>query len=120
MIERETFTDDEKSQIADIIYKRLEQGVNGVKLLQIDATLLYIAKDWKADAFSLKGSDDLYNTYKYPGLPPTPIANPGIVSIQGAIYPERNDYLYYIHDDNGVVHFAKTLSEHNENVRKYL
>lgn len=120
MLERETFTDEEKPVVADIIYKRLEEGVDGVNLLQIDATLLYIEKDWKADAFSLKNSDSPYNTYRFVGLPPTPIANPGIASIQAAIYPEANDYFYYIHDNDGVIHYAKTLSEHNQNVAKYL
>jgi UPF0755 protein len=120
MIERESFADSEKADVADVFYKRLEQGVDGVKLLQVDATLLYIAKDWKANAFSLKTSDDPYNTYKYPGLPPGPIANAGITSIKAAIYPRSNPYFYYIHDNSGKIHFAKDLAEHNANVRQYL
>lgn len=120
MIERESFAISEDAMIADVIYKRLEKGVNGVKLLQIDATLLYPAKDWKADAFALKKVDNPYNTYIHPGLPPTPIANPGIDAIKAAIYPEENDYYYYIHDKTGKIHFARTYNEHLTNVNNYL
>ena len=120
MIERESFADSEKADLADVIYKRLKEGVDGVKLLQIDATLLYIAKDWKANAFSYKTSDNPYNTYKFRGLPPTPIANAGVASIRAAIYPKSNNYFYYLHDSSGKIHFAKDLAEHNANVRQYL
>jgi UPF0755 protein len=120
LIERETFTKAEKPLISDVFYKRLEKGVNGVKLLQVDAALLYLAEDWKADAFRLKSQDTPYNTYMHSGLPPTPICSPGIDSIKAAIYPESNDYYFYIHDNNGVVHFARTLSEHQANIRQYL
>ena len=64
--------------------------------------------------------DSLYNTYKYRGLPPTPIANPGLSSIKAAIFPEKTEYFYYLHDPSGKIHYAKTLDEHNANVRKYL
>lgn len=120
MVEREAFGPEEKADIADVIYKRLEKGIQGVKLLQIDATLLYIAKDWKADAFKLKSQDSPYNTYLYTGLPPTPISNPGIDSILAALYPKSNDYYFYLHDSDGLIHFAKNQSEHNANVRKYI
>lgn len=120
MIERETFTEEEKPMVADIIYKRLEEGVEGVKLLQIDATLLYGVKDWKADPFPLIQIDGAYNTYKRTGLPPTPISNPGIGAIKAAIYPQANDYFFYLHDANGKVYYAKTNAEHEANKRKYL
>lgn len=120
MIEREAFTQDEKADIADVIFKRLENGVSGVKLLQIDATLLYQAKDWKADPFIIKNTDGPYNTYTRVGLTPTPISNPGIDSILSSLYPKSNDYYFYIHDSDGVIHFARNQSEHNANVRKYL
>ena len=120
IIERETFTLEEKPLIADIYFRRLEQGVQGVKLLQADATLTYIVKDWKADVFPLKTNKSPYNTYLYPGLPPTPISNPGLAAIKASVNPEANDYWYYIHDNDGVVHYAKTLAEHEANIRKYL
>lgn len=120
MIERESLAVSEDPLIADVIYKRLEKGIDGAKLLQIDATLLYPAKDWKADAYALKSKDTPYNTYKYPGLPPTPISNPGIDAIESTIFPEANDYFYYIHDNSGKIHFAKTYNEHLNNINKYL
>jgi UPF0755 protein len=120
MVEREAFGQEEMADISDVIHKRLEKGIQGVKLLQIDATLLYIAKDWKADAFKLKSQNSPYNTYLYAGLPPTPISNPGIDSILAALYPKSNDYYFYLHDSDGVIHFAKNQSEHSANVRKYI
>jgi UPF0755 protein len=125
LIERETLSVAEKPMVADIIYKRLEKGVDGVKLLQLDATLLYIIKDWKSDykineAFKDKYKTNPYNTYRVTGLPPTPICNAGLVAIKAAIYPQKNDYYYYIHDSSGVIHYGRNLSEHNANVKKYL
>lgn len=120
MIEREAFTKAEKPEIADIILKRLEKGVLGVKLLQIDATLLYQAKDWKADPVREKAKDGPYNTYTRSGLPPTPISNPGIDSILATIYPNSNNYYFYLHDKDGKIYFAKTQAEHDINVRRYI
>ena len=67
-----------------------------------------------------KEIDSAFNTYKNLGLPPSPIASPGLSSIQAAINPESSDYWYYIHDSDGKIHFAKTLEEHNQNIDKYL
>lgn len=120
MIEREAFAKSEKPDIADVIFKRMEKGVLGVKLLQIDATLLYQAKDWKADPVREKSKDGPYNSYTRTGLPPTPISNPGIDSIHAALYPNSNDYYFYLHDADGVIHFARNQSEHNTNVRRYI
>ena len=128
MLERETFLDNEKPIVAGIFYKRI---VNGWPL-QVDATLQY-AKDsmeykihsiddkyWEPIYSIDKEINSLFNTYKNLGLPPSPIANPGLSSIQAAINPEESDFWYYIHDNNGKIHFAKTLEDHNANVRKYL
>lgn len=120
MIEREAFNSSEKPDIADVVFKRLENGVLGVKLLQIDATLLYQAKDWKSDPLLEKGKDGPYNTYTRVGLPPTPISSPGIDSVHASLYPKSNDYYFYLHDIDGVIHFARNQSEHNINVRKYI
>ncbi len=120
IIERETFTAEEKPEVADILLKRLEGKMEGVKLLQVDAALLYEKKDWKANAFLLKSKESPYNTYKNAGLTPTPISNPGIESIKAVIYPADNDYFFYLHGDDGVVRYGKTLSEHNANKLKYL
>lgn len=120
MIEREAFSSDEKADIAGVIIKRLENGVDGVKLLQVDATLLYQAKDWKANPFLIKNVDGPYNTYTRTGLPPTPISNPGIDSLKASLYPNSNNYYFYLHDSDGNIHFAENVSKHNANVRKYI
>jgi len=62
-----------------------------------------------------------YNTYKYLGLPPTPIGNPGLSAIRAAIYPEKSDYWYYLSaKETGGTIFAKTYDEHKKNIEKYL
>jgi UPF0755 protein len=120
LIERESFAKDEKPMIADILIRRLEGKLDGTKLLNVDATLLYEVKDWKANAFLYKNDNSPYNTYKFPGLPPTPICNPSTDSIKAVAHPTKNDYFYYLHDDEGKIHYAKTLSEHNANKAKYI
>lgn len=121
LLERETRHDDEKPVVASIIYNRLEIGMP----LQIDATVQYAlgtSNDWWKKDLTY---DDLkmtspYNTYVNNGLPPGPIANPGISSINGALNPAKSDYLYYLHDKNGTIHYAKTNREHDANIAKYL
>ena len=62
---------------------------------------------------------DSYNTYKYAGLPPGPIANPGYASIKAALNPEMHDYIFFVADGTGGHVFSKTLAEHNRNVREW-
>lgn len=120
LIERETKTDEERPVVAGIMLNRLNAGMP----LQIDASVQYavgITKNW----WPVLTLDDIsvsspYNTYKNKGLPPAPIANPGLSSLNAAFSPEENDYWYYIHDPKGQIHYAQTLSEHNSNVSKYL
>lgn len=95
LVEEETKTNLERPIVAGILYKRLKAGW----LLQVD-----VAPE----------------TYKKLGLPPAPIANPGLSSIKAAIYPEESDYWFYLHDEKGNIHFARTISEHNDNIKKYL
>jgi UPF0755 protein len=64
--------------------------------------------------------DNSYNTYKNYGLPATPIANPGFSSIAAAANPVASGYWYYIHSDDGVIHYGKDLAEHNKNIQVYL
>lgn len=134
IIERETKADVERPVVAGILLNRLDTKMG----LQADATVQYAIASAKCKTRLRQGSseaqcvwwpilvrDDLqidspYNTYKYRGLPPTPIANPGLAALRAAIYPEESDYFYYIHDPEGNIHYAKTLEEHNENVRQYL
>ena len=117
MVEREGYNAQDRAMIADIIQRRYKEGW----LLQIDATLLYPVKDWKHTITQEdKNSNNPYNTYKYAGLPPTPICNPGLQSINAVRNPQSNSYYYYIHDKEGNIYYAKNLAGHNENIKKYL
>ncbi|MBP5204216.1 endolytic transglycosylase MltG [bacterium] len=117
LVERESRKAEEKPIIAGIIWKRYNEGW----LLQIDASLLYAYKDWKHVITEQDIEEDTpYNVYKKEGLPPTPICNPGIETLKATLNPEESEYYYYIHDNNGQIHYAKTLQEHNSNVSKYL
>ena len=64
-------------------------------------------------------SDSAYNTYTHAGLPPGPICNPGVASLQAALHPAKTDYLYFVADPNGTTKFATSLAEHSENVAVY-
>jgi UPF0755 protein len=123
LIEREAKHDADRPLIASVIYNRLDLGMP----LQIDATVQYILgyqteeKSWWKRHLSF---DDLairsaYNTYKNVGLPPTPIANPGIKSLQAALNPANTDYLFYITDKNGINHYAKTNDQQEANIARY-
>jgi UPF0755 protein len=93
MIERETRVDKERPLVASVIYNRLDRGM----LLGIDATIEYVLP---GNRLRLKYSDleidSPYNTYKNPGLPPGPIANPGLLSLKAAAEPDDTDYIYYV------------------------
>lgn len=123
IVERESKTSEDRKIVAGILWKRLDNNWP----LQIDATLQY-AKGynkkektwWSSPTIEDKKLDSPFNTYKHPGLPPHPICNPGLESIHAALFPTRTDYLYYISDEQGITHYAKTLEEHNANVVKYL
>jgi len=120
LLERETKTDAERPTVAGIIIKRLDIGMP----LQVDASVQYAvgtSKDW----WPILSLADLkvnspYNTYKFAGLPPAPIASPGLSTLKAAFNPVQSDYLYYIHDSTGQIHYATTLAEHNANIAKYI
>ena len=117
MIEKEAFTKEEMPKIADVIWKRLDEKIP----LGIDATTRYAKKDWKAPLYKKDfETNSPYNTRKKLGLPPTAISNPGIHAIKAAIFPEKTEFYYYLHDKNGQIHFSKTLEEHNRKKIKYL
>ncbi len=137
IIERETKTNEEKAIVAGILWKRLDSPG---WLIQADASVQYAIANAKCknlpagrqvlnakcgNWWPILTKEDLeinslYNTYKYKTLPPTPIASPGITSIEAAANPAPSDYWFYIHDPQGVIHYAKTISEHNSNIAKYL
>ncbi len=120
LLERETKTDTERPIVAGIIVNRIQIGMP----LQVDASVQYAigtSRDW----WPILSLSDLkinspYNTYKFRGLPPAPIASPGLSSLKAAFKPAATDYLYYIHDSTGQIHYARTLAEHNANVAKYI
>jgi UPF0755 protein len=117
IVEREGYNSNDRPIIAGILLKRYREGW----LLQTDATLLYPGKDWKhVITIQDKEDDNPYNTYKKLGLPPTPICNPGLQSVEAVWNPQETPYYFYIHDKDGNAHYATTLEEHNRNVNKYL
>lgn len=117
LIEKETDGTDQ-ANIASVIYNRLEgpgdkAGTYG--LLQIDAALLYaLPGHTGAITNEDKEVDSPYNLYKSAGLPPTPIANPGLAAIDAALNPASTDYYYYALGKDGKHHFSSTLQEHND------
>lgn len=146
IIERETLTKEERPIVAGILLKRLSAGWP----LQADATLQYVvttqkcysrgtslsraeSRDGTLDTCGTSGFEwwdtptnedkklkSPFNTYTNRGLPPSPIANPGLSSIKAAIYPQNSSYWYYLHDRDGKIHYAKTIEEHTENINRYL
>ena len=126
LIEREAKADPDRAIIAGIFQKRLAAGW----ALQVDATVQY-AKDtsnFKFQTSNFKFWQPVYdteyksdfNTYLRPGLPPAPIASPGLASIQAALHPQDSPYWYYLTGTDGRTYYAKTLGEHNLNIDKYL
>ena len=115
VIEKEARAKSERPRIASVFHNRLKRKWR----LQADPTVLYALGNpnrllTRADL----RVDSPYNTYKQRGLPPGPIANPGIASIIAALRPEKTDYLYFVAIGEGKHHFSKTLSEHNRMIRK--
>ena len=124
LVEREAKSNSEKPVIVGVLINRINSGV----ALQVDATVQY-AKGYSVANntwWPTVTTDDYgqarspFNTYLFAGLPPQPIANPGLASIQAAAEPEDTDYFYYLHDEKGQVHYAKTIDEHNKNIKEYL
>ena len=95
IIEKESGSKDDREEVAGILWKRIEEGMR----LQVD-----VAPE----------------TYKLYGLPEKPIANPGLQSILASIKPRKSPFYYYVHDDNGIIHYAKSYSEHRSNINKFL
>ena len=98
LLEEEVRTKEDKTMVSGVLWKRLRAGA----LLQVDA------------------ADPYYDTYKYRGLPPGPISNPGLESIAAAVYPKNSDYWYYLSAPDGKTIFSRTLLEHNIAKAKYL
>ena len=117
IIEKETGKDSDRELIAAVFINRLRLGMK----LQTDPTVIYGLGD-KFDGNLRKQdlvTDHAYNTYTRLGLPPTPIAMPGLASIQAALNPAENNLLYFVAKGNGESHFSENLKEHNMAVQKY-
>lgn len=116
IIEKEAVKDVDRPKIAGVFYNRLEIGMP----LQSDATIQYIFDERKhIVSYSDLKIDSPYNSYLNKGLPPTPIANPGIKSIEAALEPEDNDYLYFVATVDGGNNYSKTYDEHLKYVKEY-
>lgn len=113
IIQREVRSEADQKQVAQVFYDRLSIGMP----LGADATFEYIAK--KEGIPPSPSIDSPYNTRKYAGLPPGPIAAPGVSALIAAAHPASGDYLYFVSGDDGVNHFSRTLEEHEVKVRQY-
>lgn len=121
LIERESGSDEDKKLIAGIIWNRLDNNMR----LQIDATIQYALgtqADWWPILTGKKLSEvnSPYNTYLHGGLPPGPICNPSVASLNAVADWQDTDCLFYLHDHNQQIHCGVTYEEHLENIKKYL
>ena len=120
IIEKETSVPREYPLVASVMVNRLRRGMK----LQTDPTVIYgLTKGAGALGRELTtadiAADSPWNTYKIPGLPPSPIANPGRAALEAALHPADTGYLYFVADGSGGHAFAKSLDEHNRNVAKW-
>lgn len=117
IIERETVTPEDRRIVAGILWKRMQLGMP----LQVDAAFNYV--NGKSTYDLTVGDlqiDSRYNTYKYKGLPPGPISNPGLDAIMAAMEPKKTPYLYYLSGKDGTMHYARNFEEHKRNRVRYL
>lgn len=120
IIEKETGIAEERRQVASVFINRLNQGMK----LQTDPTVIYgVTKGKGVLGRGLRQSElrsrTPWNTYVIEGLPPTPIANPGMASLEAAVAPAETDYVFFVADGSGGHAFAVTLEDHNRNVAKW-
>ncbi|NOY39258.1 MAG: endolytic transglycosylase MltG [Nitrospirae bacterium] len=116
IIEKEAMADNERPLISAVFHNRLKRGMP----LQADPTSIYGFRD-PSGVITTKDlkRESPYNTYVIPGLPPGPIASPGLKSIMAALYPADVPYLFFVSDNNGGHRFSKTEAEHRKAVRLY-
>lgn len=117
IIEKETGRDADRSMVAAVFVNRLSRNM----LLQTDPSVIYGLGE-RFDGNLRKAdltTDTPYNTYTRPGLPPTPIAMPGLASLRAALHPEESSVLYFVARGDGSSHFSQTLEEHNQAVNRY-
>ena len=119
LVEEETGTPEERPIVAAVYRNRLRIGMR----LQADPTIVYALRQAGTYTGNIRRDDlaldSLYNTYRYAGLPPGPIASPGAASLEAALMPAQVGYLYFVSRNDGTHAFARTLAEHNRNVREF-
>jgi len=116
IIKGETNLVEEMPTISGVYHNRLKIGMR----LQADPTIQYLLPDgWRRLTYEDLKIESPFNTYKYSGLPPEPINNPGANAIMAALYPEKNNYLYFVANGNGRHKFSKTYSDHLRDVTQY-
>jgi UPF0755 protein len=119
IVEKETAAASERPVVAGVYLNRLQKGM----ALDADPSVIYAARLAGRYQGTIYQSDlqfdSPYNTYKHPGLPPGPIANPGRASLEAAMHPTSTDFLFFVSDNNGHHRFARTMDEHSHNVALY-
>jgi UPF0755 protein len=119
IVEKETGAPEERPLVSSVYFNRLERNM----ALAADPTVIYaalLAGRYRGTIYqSDLQFDSPYNTYKYPGLPPGPIANPGVASLEAAMQPAVSEFLYFVSDNNGHHRFSGSLQEHSRNVAAY-
>jgi UPF0755 protein len=119
IVEKETAAPEERPRVASVYYNRLAHNM----ALDADPSVIYAEQLVGTYQGSLHHADlavnSPYNTYRFPGLPPGPIANPGRSALQAAFHPDETKFLYFVSDGNGHHRFATTLEEHDRNVTAY-
>jgi UPF0755 protein len=119
IVEKETADPSERPRVASVYYNRLGRNM----VLAADPSVIYaalLAGRYRGTIYASDLQfDSPYNTYKYPGLPPGPIANPGVASLQAAMHPAHTDFLFFVSDNNGHHRFARDSEEHARNVAAY-
>ncbi len=117
IIQKEVSDSADMKIVAGVFKNRLSAGM----ALEADSTINFISgKKMPQAALNDLKTDSAYNTYKYPGLPPGPISNPGLDAIKAAIWPEKTSYWYFLTAPDGRVIYSKTYDEHLKNKAKYL
>ncbi len=117
LIEGEAVTPDDRRIVSGILWTRLQNNMR----LGVDAPFVYIIGKGSLElTLTDLATTSPYNTYRNTGLPPTPINNPGVDTIEAALHPSSTPYLYYLSDKQGVMHYAKSFAEHKLNKEKYL